>query len=231
MIKIKNVSRYYYQGKKKEIVIKALENINLEIHKGEFTALVGPSGSGKTTLLNLIGALDLPTQGSIWIDDKDITKLKESERAKFRLYSIGFVFQSYNLISTLTALENIEYVLMLRKIPASIRKEKALSILKEIGLEGLANRFPIDMSGGQQQRVAVGRALVGEPKIILADEPTANLDGKTASQLLDLMEDMCNKKQITFLFSTHDPRVMQRAKRIITLEDGKIKNDQNQGFD
>jgi putative ABC transport system ATP-binding protein len=219
IVQVKNINKIYGENK---ISITALKNINLKIEKGEFTALVGPSGSGKTTLLNLIGGLDKPTSGEIIIDEKNISNLNKNELTELRLRNIGFVFQFYNLILVLTAFDNVEYVMLLQGISREERKEKAFQILKEVGLSGFENRRPNEMSGGQQQRVAVARAIVSEPKIILADEPTANLDSKTGASLLDLMKELNEKKKATFIFSTHDKMVMQRAKRLIHLKDGEI---------
>ncbi|MCB1145381.1 MAG: ABC transporter ATP-binding protein [Leptospiraceae bacterium] len=218
-IEVKNLSKFFYQG---EYEIKALDNITINIEKAEFTALVGPSGSGKTTLLNAIGALDKPTSGEITINGTRLSELNKNQISDYRLHHIGFVFQAYNLIPVLTAFENVEYVLQLQKFNKTDRRNKVDSLFKEIGLENLSDRFPRELSGGQQQRVAVARALIAQPDVVLADEPTANLDSENSEKLLSLMEQLCEQKGITFLFSTHDERVMRRAKRLIKLQDGKI---------
>lgn len=202
--------------------VEALRGVDLSVGDREFLALVGPSGSGKTTLLNLIGGLDRPTEGRIFVEEKETTGLSSSELAELRLKRIGFVFQEYNLIQVLSAIENVEYVMLLQGVKERERRERALAILKEVGLEGLENRRPRDLSGGQQQRVAVARAIVSEPAIVLADEPTANLDSATGAALLDLMKELNEKKGVTFIFSTHDPMVMERARRIVRLKDGMI---------
>lgn len=225
LIKIEHLSKQFLQG---EISVNALTDLNFEIKKGEFSALVGPSGSGKTTLLNCIGALDKPTSGKVFVEGKDITILGRNELSEFRMKKIGFVFQAYNLIPVLTALENVEYILMISGIEKKERERRSLEILKEVGLSLEKDRFPGQLSGGQQQRVAVARALVSDPIVILADEPTANLDSENADILLDIMKEMCEKKHTTFLFSTHDSRVMERAKRLIRMRDGKIEEDINQ---
>ncbi|HAR64360.1 MAG: ABC transporter ATP-binding protein [Candidatus Margulisiibacteriota bacterium] len=204
----------------------ALKNVSVTVHQGEFAALVGPSGSGKTTLLNLIGGLDTPTGGSVFLDNINLSGLKEKFLARFRLMHVGFVFQSYNLIPVLTALENVEYVMLLQGISGSVRRQRAQQILEEVGIGDFSDRRPADMSGGQQQRVAIARAIVSEPKLVLADEPTANLDSVTGRQLLELMRNMNRKKNITFIFSTHDPMVMDYARRIIMLKDGIIVKDE-----
>jgi putative ABC transport system ATP-binding protein len=192
------------------------------VDAGEFLALVGPSGSGKTTLLNLIGGLDRPSEGKVFIEGRDITKLSSGSLAGLRLKRIGFVFQEFNLIPVLTAFENVEYVMLLQGVREDERRERAHAILKEVGLEGMASRRPGELSGGQQQRVAVARAIVAEPAIVLADEPTANLDSVTEASLLDMMKLLNEEKGITFIFSTHDPEVMAKARRIVRLKDGAI---------
>jgi putative ABC transport system ATP-binding protein len=216
------ISRIYNPG---TIPVVAIDQVHLHIEQGEFTALVGPSGSGKTTLLNLIGGLDRPDQGSIIINGIDLTKLSKSELIRFRLLHIGFVFQSFNLIPVLTAEENIELIMQLQGIKQSARKERVLQLLKEIGLEEKRKCRPAQLSGGQQQRVAVARALASKPQFVLADEPTANLDSKSAAGLLDMMARLNREEGMTFVFSTHDPRVIERARRVITLVDGKISQD------
>jgi putative ABC transport system ATP-binding protein len=203
----------------------ALSAVDLAVERGEFTALSGPSGSGKTTLLNLLGTLDRPTSGQIFVAGEDTTEMRESQRAELRLRKLGFIFQSYNLVPVLSALENVEFVLLLQHVPAAERHTRARRFLTELGLGELADKRPGEMSGGQQQRVAVARAIASEPEIVLADEPTANLDSKTAEDLLDLMERMNRDRGVTFLFSTHDPRVMARARRAIRLVDGRISSD------
>ena len=219
LIVAKDLKKTFYQG---EIAVHALQGLNLTIEKGEFTALVGPSGSGKTTLLNIIGALDHQTSGDIIVGNQDLTKLSKTQLSDFRLHNIGFVFQAYNLIPVLTAIENVEYILMISGIKKNERIEKSKQILTDVGLTDVMDRFPGQLSGGQQQRVAVARALVSDPEIILADEPTANLDSENADILLDIMKKMCEERKTTFLFSTHDVRVMERAKRLIKLRDGMI---------
>jgi putative ABC transport system ATP-binding protein len=217
-----NISKVYNP---KTIPVYAVNNVHLHLAKGEFTALVGPSGSGKTTLLNLIGGLDRPDKGKILINGTDITTLSSSQLVKFRLKNIGFVFQSYNLIPVLTARENAEFIMLLQGIPKSERDARIEQLFRQVGLEGLQNRRPSGLSGGQQQRVAVARALASKPQFILADEPTANLDSKSASNLLDIMSKLNEEEHMTFIFSTHDQRVIERAKRVITLVDGSIVSD------
>lgn len=218
-VKVSDIRKVYDE---KGMPVEALSRVNLSIEKGEFLALVGPSGSGKTTLLNLVGGLDRPTEGNIFIEGREITGLSSGELAELRLRRIGFVFQEYNLIPVLTAIENVEYVMLLQGLRERERRERALSILKEVGLEGMEARRPRELSGGQQQRVAVARAIVSEPAMVLADEPTANLDSNTGAALLDLMRRLNESKGITFIFSTHDPMVMERARRIVRLKDGSI---------
>ncbi len=212
----------------KTIPVYAVQNVHVHIEEGEFVALVGPSGSGKSTLLNMMGGLDEPTEGTVLIDGIEITKLSENKLIDFRLHNIGFVFQSFNLIPVLTAKENIGFVLQLQNIPKSEREKRVLTLLEEVGLEDKINSKPGQLSGGQQQRVAVARALASKPKIILADEPTANLDSKSAANLLDIMAKLNKEEKITFLFSTHDQRVIKKARRVITLVDGKIASDVEQ---
>jgi putative ABC transport system ATP-binding protein len=222
VIETKNISRIYHQG---EIEVNALNNVTIAFEKGEFTAIIGPSGSGKTTFLNAIGGLDKPTSGEVFINHTDITKLSENELIDFRLQHIGFVFQSYNLIPVLTAKENVEFIMLLQEIPKQEREKRAIQLLTEVGLSSQINRRPNQLSGGQQQRVAVARALASKPTFVLADEPTANLDSTSTSDLLDIMQALNKEEGMTFIFSTHDQRVIDRAKRIITLEDGKILSD------
>jgi putative ABC transport system ATP-binding protein len=207
------------------IPVLAVDNVALEVEEGEFTALVGPSGSGKTTLLNLIGGLDYPTQGDVRIDGLDITKLSENKLIDFRLHNIGFVFQAYNLIPVLTASENIEFVMLMLKSPKEERNRRVKELLTEVGLSDKSKNRPSELSGGQQQRVAVARALASKPRFILADEPTANLDSKSTENLLEIMAKLNKEENMTFIFSTHDQRVIEKARRIITLVDGKIVSD------
>ena len=204
----------------------ALHDVTLAIAAGEFTALAGPSGSGKTTLLNLFGALDAPTRGSIALDGRDLGALSRSELAALRLAKLGFVFQAFNLIPVLSARENVEFVMELQGVAAAVRRERALAMLAEVGLAELAEKRPLEMSGGQQQRVAIARAIVSEPRVVLADEPTANLDSVTAAKLIDLMERLNRERGVTFLFSTHDPQVIERARRVVRLRDGRVVADE-----
>lgn len=222
IVSVTDVTKIYQQGK---IEVRAVDGITFHIDKGDFAALSGPSGSGKTTLLNLIGGLDAPSGGRISLEGKAFDSLTRTQIAAVRRDRIGFVFQAYNLIPVMTAFENAEFVLTLQGVPDSQRREKVMSILKEVGLDGLENRRPDEMSGGQQQRVAIARAIVTKPAIVLADEPTANVDSNTADALLDLMQQLNCDSGVTFLFSTHDHRVMDRSKRLISLKDGKIKTD------
>jgi len=208
-------------------IVHAVRNIDFTVKSGEFTAIVGPSGSGKTTFLNLISGLDTPTEGKIWLNDKRITEMNEKELSDFRRDHIGFIFQAYNLIPVLTVKENIEYIMLLQGITKEDRYNNVMNILKEIGMEGFEKRFPPKLSGGQQQRVAIARAMVSKPELILADEPTANLDQKTGAELLDMMRELNKKTGMTFLFSTHDPMVMERADRVVTLVDGQIAKDED----
>lgn len=207
------------------VPVVAINNVHLHLERGEFTALVGPSGSGKTTLLNLIGGLDKPDTGSIIIDNVDITKLTPNKLIDFRLHHIGFVFQSFNLIPVLSARENVELILELQNAPKKEIEKRVANLFVQIGLEDKVNSRPAQLSGGQQQRVAVARALASRPKFILADEPTANLDSKSAANLLDIMAKLNKEENMTFIFSTHDQRVIERARRVITLVDGQIYSD------
>ncbi len=209
------------------VAVHAVNGISLDIAGGEFAAIAGPSGSGKTTLLNLIGGIDRPSEGGISVSGNNLNALSERELSVLRLNRIGFIFQAYNLIPVLTAMENVEYVMLLQGVNKEERRERSASMLREVGLENEVNRRPAEMSGGQQQRVAVARAMVSGPDIILADEPTANLDQKTGSALLDLMKKLNHQKGTTFLFSTHDAMVMDRAERLIEIRDGKIESDQH----
>ncbi len=208
-----------------EIHVHAVNNVNLDFEEAEFAAIVGPSGSGKTTLLNLIGGLDKPTSGEILINGINLSKLKPSRLIDFRMRNIGFVFQAYNLIPVLTAKENVEFIMSLQKWSRQKRDERTFELLKAVGLYDRMNSRPAKLSGGQQQRVAVARALASRPKFVLADEPTANLDSKSATTLLQIMEKLNQEEKITFIFSTHDPRVVKMAHRVITLEDGKVISD------
>ena len=208
----------------------AVNHVSLTISSGEFTAIVGPSGSGKTTLLNLIGGLDTPTSGSLFVDEKNISLLKEKELTTFRMHHIGFVFQAYNLIPVLTAKENVAFVMELQGRKKEEIEKRAIELLEAVGLGDRMNSRPAKLSGGQQQRVAVARALASKPKFILADEPTANLDSKSAENLLDIMEQLNKQEGITFVFSTHDPRIVAKARRVITLEDGKVASDESKSI-
>lgn len=223
VIEIKDLVKTYESS---AVKVTAVNHVNINIEKGAFTAIVGPSGSGKTTLLNLIGGLDTPTSGEIRIDGQDITAMSSKQLIDFRLNHIGFVFQAYNLIPVLTASENVGFVMELQGLSKKVIQEKAAEMLKKVGLEGRENSRPNELSGGQQQRVAVARAIASVPRFILADEPTANLDSKSTENLLQLMEELNEKEQVTFIFSTHDPRVMNKAHRIIVLEDGQIIKDE-----
>ena len=223
IIQVDSVSKIYRQG---QVSFRALDRVALTIDKGEFIALAGPSGSGKTTLLNLIGSLDRPDEGSIIFNGKNLKNLSDNQRADLRLQQIGFVFQAYNLIPVLTAAENVDYILMLQKVEKATRAAKVGDILREVGLEDKAGNRPDELSGGQQQRVAVARAIVTDPQVVLADEPTANLDSKTGRKLLEMMKQMNRSKLVTFIFATHDPMVMEFADRIVSLQDGRIVGDQ-----
>jgi putative ABC transport system ATP-binding protein len=226
LVKVENVSRVYHQG---DIEVHALRGVSIDIAKGEFTALAGPSGSGKTTLLNMIGSLDPPTSGHVDIGGECVTDLDRSAGADFRLQHIGFIFQAYNLVPVLTAYENAEFVLFLQGVPKQKRREIVEPLLAEVGLGEMMDRKPHELSGGQQQRVAIVRALASEPSIVLADEPTANLDSETSAELLDSMVQLNEEKDITFLFSTHDPLVMDYARRLVRLDSGKIVEDDRRG--
>jgi putative ABC transport system ATP-binding protein len=223
IVQCQEISKTYRQGK---VDVTALHDISLDVAEGGFVALAGPSGSGKTTLLNLIGGLDRPDAGRIVIDDKDYAELSDSQMADLRLHRIGFVFQAYNLIPVLSALENVEYVMLLQGVPKAERRRKARRILDDVGLADKYHRRPAELSGGQQQRVAVARAIVADPSIVLADEPTANLDSRTGEGLLRLMQEMNSRRKVTFIFSTHDEMVMAHAHRLITIRDGRIADDQ-----
>lgn len=222
IIEIQRVNKVYNTT---SVPVQALKNVSLNVEQKEFAAIVGPSGSGKTTLLNVIGGLDSVTSGKVLLNGKDITTMDEGKLIDFRLHNIGFVFQAYNLVPVLTAQENVEFVLFLQQADKQDRIDRAHELLTRVGLSDQADRKPSELSGGQQQRVAVARALASHPAFVLADEPTANLDSHTAESLLDLMEDLNKEYGITFIFSTHDARVIRRARRVITLEDGVIKSD------
>lgn len=223
VIEVKDLKKIYNSS---EVKVNALNGIDLNIEEGEFTAIVGPSGSGKTTFLNMLGGLDLPTSGEIEIGGTAIAGLSSSELIDFRLRNIGFVFQAYNLIPVLTALENVEFIMQMQGVAKKEREDRAKELLSQVGLGDRYNSRPSKLSGGQQQRVAVARALASKPKFVLADEPTANLDSKSTANLLDIMEELNKKENITFVFSTHDQRVVNKARRVVTLEDGKIINDE-----
>jgi putative ABC transport system ATP-binding protein len=223
IVELKDATRIYQQG---GVKVAALRGLSLQIQSGEFAALSGPSGSGKTTTLNLIGALDAPTNGQVFLEGQDLGTLNRRELSHLRRDRIGFVFQSYNLIPVLTAYENAELVVSVQGMAADERRDKVMSLLKDVGLDGLENRRPNELSGGQQQRVAIARALASNPAVILADEPTANVDSETAIHLLDLMQALNQSHEATFIFSTHDERVIDRAKRVIRMVDGQVVNDE-----
>jgi putative ABC transport system ATP-binding protein len=223
IVELQDVTRIYQQG---GVEVPALRGLTLQIESGEFMALSGPSGSGKTTTLNLIGALDAPTSGRIILEGKDLGTLNRRELSHLRRDRIGFVFQSYNLIPVLTAYENAELVVSVQGMAATERRDKVMSLLKDVGLAGMENRRPSELSGGQQQRVAIARALASNPAVVLADEPTANVDSETAIHLLDLMQELNQSHNATFIFSTHDERVMDRAKRVIRMVDGQVVADE-----
>lgn len=225
MIQVKNLSKIYKQG---ELEVKAVNNISMKVYDGEFTAVVGPSGSGKTTLLNCIGGLDSCTSGGVIVDGESISSYSSNQIIKFRLNNIGFVFQSYNLIPVLSAKENIEMVMLMLGYKEEERTKRSIELLEKVEMLDMSDIRPNQMSGGQQQRVAVARALASKPKFILADEPTANLDSKSTANLIDIMSRLNREEKITFIFSTHDQRVIDRARRVVTLVDGKITNDRNE---
>ena len=216
------LEKVYRQG---AIEVPALRGVDLTLHAGEFTVLAGSSGSGKTTMLNLIGALDVPTAGSLSVDGQELSKLSGKALARMRLDRIGFVFQAYNLVPVLTAYENAEYVLLLQGVPVAQRKERVMALLKSVGLDGMENRRPSELSGGQQQRVAVARAIAAQPTLVLADEPTANLDSRTGTELVEMMHDLNEQQGVTFLFSSHDPKVIKKARRVVELQDGEVLSD------
>lgn len=222
VLRVESVTKLYHQG---EQIVRALDRVTLCVNRGEFVAVAGPSGSGKTTLLNIAAGLDRPTEGRVWLGGQDLNRMTRGQLAELRLQKVGFVFQAHNLVPVLTAEENAEFVLLLKGVPSRQRREKVRAILTEVGLEGLEERKPGELSGGQQQRVAVARAIAAEPDLVLADEPTANLDSETAFALLELMERLNREHGTIFLFSTHDPRVMNRARRIVQLVDGRVEKD------
>jgi putative ABC transport system ATP-binding protein len=226
IVELDTVSKTYIQG---QVAVAAVYELSLALRRGEFAALYGPSGSGKTTVLNLIGALDEPNAGRVSLEGRNLAGLSRAELSALRRDRIGFVFQAYNLVPILTAYENAEFVLALQGVAKPERQRRTLAVLEEVGLAGLADRRPDELSGGQQQRVAIARAIVSEPAIVLADEPTANVDSATAAGLLDIMERLNREKGITFLFSTHDQRVMDRARRLIRLKDGRVDADEVRG--
>lgn len=223
VIDIKNLVKIYNGS---AVEVTAVNHVDLTIEEGEFTAIVGPSGSGKTTLLNMVGGLDSPTSGSIVVNNTDLSTLSQKQLVDFRLNNIGFVFQAYNLIPVLTARENVSFIMEMQGAPKSKTEKRTVEILEGVGLGDRLNSRPSQLSGGQQQRVAVARALASKPKFIIADEPTANLDSKSTENLLDIMEELNRKENITFIFSTHDQRVVKKARRVIVLEDGKIVRDE-----
>jgi len=222
IIETRKLTKTYDEG---AVPVHAVQHVDLNIEKGEFTAIIGPSGSGKTTLLNMIGGLDTPSSGELIVNGTDISQLNQNQMIDFRLRNIGFVFQAYNLIPVLTAKENVEFIMLMQKRDKNERDQRTMALLKAVGLEDQINKRPNEMSGGQQQRVAVARALASKPGFVLADEPTANLDSKSTSNLLDIMERLNKEEEMTFIFSTHDQRVIDRARRVVTLEDGKIVSD------
>ena len=223
IIKAENLTKVYTET---AVPVHALNGVTLNVEEGEFTAIVGPSGCGKTTLLNILGGLDNPTEGEVEVANTDITGMKDNQLIDFRLKNIGFVFQAYNLIPVLTNKENVEFIMLLQKKDKKERESRAMELLDQMGIADKANQRPSELSGGQQQRVAVARALASKPKFILADEPTANLDSKSTANLLDMMAQMNKEENATFVFSTHDQRVIDKARRVVTLEDGKIVSDE-----
>jgi len=222
IIEVKKLTKTYHDT---EIPVHAVNGIDLNIEEGEFTAIVGPSGCGKTTLMNMIGGLEKPTSGEVRVDGSVMSELSSHDLIDFRLKNIGFVFQAYNLIPVLTAKENVEFIMQLQSWDKKKMDERTVSLLKSVGLEDKIHNKPNQLSGGQQQRVAVARALASKPKFVLADEPTANLDSSATNQLLDIMERLNREEKITFIFATHDQRVMDKARRVITLDDGKVISD------
>ncbi|MBW2524696.1 MAG: ABC transporter ATP-binding protein [Deltaproteobacteria bacterium] len=223
IVELEEVEKSYQQG---DLAVPALRGLSLRVDEGEFLALCGPSGSGKTTTLNIIGALDSPSSGKVVVDGKDLSKLSRTALSELRRDRIGFVFQAYNLIPVLTAYENAEVVLALQGVKPAERRKRVMDLLAAVGLEGMEHRRPTELSGGQQQRVAIARAIAADPAVVLADEPTANVDSETAERLLVIMEKLNEERGVTFIFSTHDPRVMQRAKRVVRMVDGQIDSDE-----
>ena len=226
VVRLEGVTKVYQRD---SVAVNALDGITLEIRRGDFAVLVGPSGSGKTTLLNMIGGLDTPTAGRVRVAGTEIGGMSKSELSRLRLRSIGFVFQEFNLIPVLSAVENAEFVMLLQGVPSAERRARAAALLRELGLEGMEDRRPSELSGGQQQRVAVARALAAEPLIVLPDEPTANLDSRAGAALMDLMRRLNGERGTTFVFSTHDPMVVERARRVIRLRDGRVEADESRG--
>jgi len=223
VIALRDVTKVYRQG---SVDIHALRGLSMEVEPGEFTAVCGPSGSGKTTMLNLIGALDAVTSGSVVLEGQELGSLNKKELSELRRDRIGFVFQAYNLMPVLTAYENAEMVLWVQGVEAATRRERVMGLLEQVGLKGMEDRRPSELSGGQQQRVAIARAIASNPAVVLADEPTANVDSETAETLLGLMEELNREQGVTFLFSTHDPQVMERARRVVRLVDGNVASDE-----
>ncbi len=224
IIRVENLTKTYEDN---GIPVHAVRGVSLSVHTGDFLVIAGPSGSGKTTLLNLMGALDKPSQGAVYFEGQNLNQRSKSQLASLRLHRLGFIFQAYNLVPVLTALENIEFTMMLLGVPERERRDAAMAVMQELGIGELADKRPNEMSGGQQQRVAIARAIVTRPAVVLADEPTANLDSTTGGSLLDLMEQMNKDKNITFVFSSHDPQVIQRGRRLVLLHDGTIESDRN----
>ena len=222
IIATENVKKTYQDN---DVEVQAVRGVDLTISAGEFTAIVGPSGSGKTTFLNIISGLDTPTSGKVRLNGRPLSEIRGSELSDFRRDHIGFIFQAYNLIPVLTVEENVEYIMLLQGVAKAERYKRVMAILEDVGLQGYARRLPVKLSGGQQQRVAIARAMVSNPDLILAYEPTANLDSKTGSELLDMMKELNERKGMTFLFSTHDEMIMKRARRVITLKDGVVADD------
>ena len=228
IVECTDIKKTYQQGK---MQVSALKGVTLSIESGAFLALAGPSGSGKTTMLNIMGGLDSADSGKILMDGDALDEMNQTQLADMRLRKVGFVFQAYNLIPVLSAIENVEFVMLLQGMPADERRKRAKAILDDVGLEGMYHRRPAELSGGQQQRVAVARAIVSNPSIVLADEPTANLDSNTGKGLLEIMKEMNEIKKVTFVFSTHDQMVMDYAKRLVLLGDGQIAEDQNKAHE
>ncbi|MDE2850748.1 MAG: ABC transporter ATP-binding protein [Acidobacteriota bacterium] len=223
IISLRDVTKVYRQG---SVDVHALRGLTMDVEAGEFTAICGPSGSGKTTMLNLIGALDAMTSGSIVLEGRELASLNKKELSELRRDRIGFVFQAYNLMPVLTAYENAEMVLWVQGVDGPSRRERVMGLLEQVGLKGMENRRPSELSGGQQQRVAIARAIASNPVVVLADEPTANVDSETAETLLELMEELNREQGVTFVFSTHDPQVMERARRVVRLVDGRVASDE-----